>query len=667
VKYIISNGLCTDTITKIIPIGITPADIILTPDTTICFNSTALLRTINALDFCWSPISFLNDPTLANPTTSTAQPITYYFTAAIEGSNLVTNPAFTLGNNSFTTQYTPINTNTAPGQYFVGNSTTAWNVALSNCTDHTSGNGNMLIVNSDAVTNANVWLQNIAVSPNTNYSFSTWIQSLSTLNPAQLNFTINGNEIGNPFIADTTTCNWQQFFTTWNSGNNSMVTLSIINKNTQTPGSYFAVDDISFAPVTIQIDSVQIRIDTPVINTIADTASCRGVQIQLSTTGGATYQWQPTVGLSDATAANPIAAPADTTQYFVTGTTIHNCTARDSVTIAIKPSPQIQKTADTSICKNAAVQLLVSGGDTYQWRTDTTLSSDTIANPIATPIRNTTYYVQTTTAGFVCTSTDSIRVSIKSAAGFAISPNDTICAKSNVQLTTTGGNIFNWQPANLLNDASLANPIATPSATTIFSVNIKDSVCGDTATLRTTIVTIPLPVITATKSNDIDCFYLNAQLNVTGGNSAYAWTAAEKPLYLSDTSIANPVAFPSTTKLYFVTGSDTVTQCKNTDSIYVLVYLSGNPVFWAPNAFSPNGDAHNNCYSVKAAPGKIKYFEMHIYNRWGNEVFKTENINDCWDGTYKGQPQDPGNFVVYIRARNECKEDITKGNLLLIR
>lgn len=232
VKFSVQNGGCVDTITKTISLSIIPADIIITPDTTICINSIKQLRTIPSLNFCWSPTTFLDDPLSPNPVTSTPQNITYYFTAQVTGNNIINNGNFNSGNTGFTSAYNYANPNVTEGQYFVGASPQAWNASLSNCGDHTTGNGNMMLVNGDPLPDVNVWKQTVTVIPNTNYAFSTWIQALYPPNPAQLSFFINGSDIGNLITASLPTCTWTQFYTTWNSGNNTSATISIVNKNT---------------------------------------------------------------------------------------------------------------------------------------------------------------------------------------------------------------------------------------------------------------------------------------------------------------------------------------------------------------------------------------------------------------------------------------------------
>ena len=299
VKFSIQNSGCSDSISKTISLAIIPADIIITPDTTICNGNTKQLRTVPSLSFCWSPVTYLNDPLSPNPVTSTPQNITYYFTAEVTGNNIITNGDFTSGNTGFTSQYSFANPNVTEGQYFIGASPPAWNFRMSNCGDHTTGNGNMMLINGAPEPDIEIWKQTVTVTPNTNYAFSAWIQALYPPNPAQLQFSINGRDIGNLITAGLPTCTWTQFYTTWNSGADTSSVISIINKNIQVHGNDFALDDISFAAVFIKRDSVKINVNTPFIQSINDSTICSGSQIQMNTSGAANYTWTPVSGLSN--------------------------------------------------------------------------------------------------------------------------------------------------------------------------------------------------------------------------------------------------------------------------------------------------------------------------------------------------------------------------------
>ena len=85
----------------------------------------------------------------------------------------------------------------------------------------------------------------------------------------------------------------------------------------------------------------------------------------------------------------------------------------------------------------------------------------------------------------------------------------------------------------------------------------------------------------------------------------------------------------------------TVTKSVTAEDIYEL---------YIPNAFTPNGDNLNDKFEIKGAG--IEKFAIHIFNRWGELIFKSENLNDSWDGMYKGNPVSQGvySFIINVET-----------------
>ncbi len=120
-------------------------------------------------------------------------------------------------------------------------------------------------------------------------------------------------------------------------------------------------------------------------------------------------------------------------------------------------------------------------------------------------------------------------------------------------------------------------------------------------------------------------------------------------------------------KTYNVTVKDESTGCISSPSVLtVRADINAPGRYLIPTAFSPNRDGINECFGIKYW-GVVTEFQLIIYNRWGQTVFSTSNVNDCWDGVYKGVTASQGNYVYYIKAKTLCGPVEKRGNVLLIR
>lgn len=218
--------------------------------------------------YTWTPNSWITSPGTTNPTVTPPTTTTYTVVGSSLGNSIITNGDFSDGDSGFTTEYIygpdsgggPWGDLSDEGTYTVVTNPNIAHSDFGNCDDHTTGFGNMLVVNGSAILNQEIWCQTINIQENTTYQFSTWITSVVSGNLAELQFSINGNLLGATFTAPFGTCNWEQFFQTWDSGNNTSVEICIVNQNVAVGGNDFALDDISFSPVLIEESSVTVYV-----------------------------------------------------------------------------------------------------------------------------------------------------------------------------------------------------------------------------------------------------------------------------------------------------------------------------------------------------------------------------------------------------------------------
>ena len=359
--------------------------------------------------------------------------------------------------------------------------------------------------------------------------------------------------------------------------------------------------------------------------------------------------------------------PNTTTLYpLLEITDATNCStviSSESATITVFTPVDFSITPDTSICNNGTAQLNVSGGQSYAWSPAAYLNNPNIANPVAQITQSTRFFVAGKDVNN-CNVLDSVMVTIIQPPVFQAPPDQAVCKGQSVVLINGNNpkNIFTWTPANFLNDPNSAAPVATPDQTITYNLAISDPVCVQYDSSFNVQVTVnDAPVVTASKSNDINCSNLISHLSATGADS-YSWIPGTN---LDDSLSSAPIASLSSTTHFIVKGISS-NGCYAFDSVTVYVSETGENAFSVPNAFTPNNDGLNDCFGIRNW-GSVNLQEFSIYNRWGQRVFETKNPSDCWDGTFKGQKQDSGAFVYIIKASSLCGNIFRKGNLLLIR
>lgn len=301
----------------------------------------------------------------------------------------------------------------------------------------------------------------------------------------------------------------------------------------------------------------------PNISAGSDKTICYNSNTTLTATGGTSYTWSPSTGLSCTNCANPTANPTTTTVYTVTGIDGNSCSNTDQVTVTVNPLPNVGAGNDASICLNDSTQLQATGASSYSWAPSTGLSCTNCANPKASPATTTTYVVTGTDANG-CVNTDTIVVTVLPLPTVVAGNDTAICVGSSAQLSATGAATYSWSPTANLSCTNCANPVTSTLFTTSYIVTgTAANSCQDTDTLTVTVN--QLPNIGAGANIDI-CNGDSIQLNATGGVS-YTWSPSAG---LSCTSCPNPMAYPSSTSTYIITGTDT-NSCTDTGSITITV------------------------------------------------------------------------------------------------
>ncbi len=178
------------------------------------------------------------------------------------------------------------------------------------------------------------------------------------------------------------------------------------------PGTYYVTVTENNGCVDTAIVTVK---NSPVlIFSVGPNASiCPGDTARLLASGAIGYNWTPALGLSSPIVSTPLAFPAATTRYQVTGTA-GSCTGTDSILVTVYNPPKAITGKDTVIVSGTSVTLSASGGSGYLWTTSSSqasssLSSSNTSGPVASPTVTTTYIVVVTDSNG-CKALDSVTV-----------------------------------------------------------------------------------------------------------------------------------------------------------------------------------------------------------------------------------------------------------------
>jgi gliding motility-associated-like protein len=288
--------------------------------------------------------------------------------------------------------------------------------------------------------------------------------------------------------------------------------------------------------------------------------------------------------------------------------------------------------------------------------------SNNVQTALISPIDTGTYTVLVTDAND-CEANDTVRITQPDSLLSEISGMDVTCfdgSDGEAYVTAQGGTepyLYEWTV-----DGASAEVSGLPIGT--YSVTITDAQgCKSYETIE---IEQPLPiwVVTDTPVYEISLgdeveiitdYFANGRSIAT-----YEWTPSDGlDCDFCETTFASPIE----ETLYTLEITDD-SGCK-TDTSFI-VKIKPDKVFYIPTAFSPNGDGNNDEFRVYALG--VEDFLLQIHDRWGNLVFETRDIDEGWDGTYRGQKAESDVYVYRVYADFLDKDLIRKkGSLTLLR
>lgn len=426
-------------------------------------------------------------------------------------------------------------------------------------------------------------------------------------------------------------------------------------------------------PITIQVNKapkLQVTIpDSICVNTSVNYTASDKANLPDS------LQWLWNFGNNDTSSAQSGVYTYTTSGTYsvsvISSVSATGCADTIQKNINIVALPPIDAGLDSVLCLNQSLTLQPTGAAQYQWLNSSSLSCTNCTSPVAKPDSTTTYFVRGRNT-FGCEATDSILITVILPTHLSIAKiSDTLCVGTSAQLIASGADKYTWQPSTGLNNAYIANPIASP---TTIGLNNYTVIGGDykqcfTDTAHVSILVAPLPtfnIVDTAITMNVGSSY---KIHTTGSEDVVNWLWLP-PYGLSCSNCAEPLAQPKS-NITYTAKAITNFGCSAEDHVRIEVLCNNSNVF-IPNTFSPNNDSHND-YFYPQGKGLFTIKSMRIFNRWGAMVYAKLNFTansaaDGWDGKYNGAEQ-PSDVYVYI-CDVLCDNGTVlsyKGNVTLIR
>lgn len=422
----------------------------------------------------------------------------------------------------------------------------------------------------------------------------------------------------------------------------------------------------------------------PVVTSNAniDQTICAGETVMLSgSIGGSATNgtWSaPSGSFANASNLSTVYTPTLTSGTVVltlTASGTGTCpTAGDVLILTINPNPTISAGNDVSICEGSSVTLTGSGGSTYAW-------DNGIANGVSFyPSTNGTYTV-TGTSSAGCISTDQVQVTVNPRPTINFTPDLVSgCAPLTVNFTNSSTNTGNciWQ----LSDGSTINgcgnfthTFTNPGCYSIALTGTSSGGCTSSLNMNNLICIEANPVADFT-TNQSEISEINSEVQFTNnsiGATSYNWNFGDNS---GASSATDPFhSYQNQTPGTFIITLIAQTAFGCSDTTTKTIVFKDELIYYIPNTFTPDGDEYNQYFLPLFTAGiDIYNYTFEIYNRWGEVVFESHNIENGWNGTY-GNSSSNINIVqdgvytyrIAFKVSSNDERKIVNGHVNLIR
>ncbi|SIO16133.1 PKD domain-containing protein [Chitinophaga niabensis] len=350
-------------------------------------------------------------------------------------------------------------------------------------------------------------------------------------------------------------------------------------------------------------------------------------------------------------------------------TDARNCVDSITVNIPVRPTPFVHATTpQAKVCEGNSITLHALSNDPVAWQPAYQLSCTNCNDPIASPLKDTSYIAIATNV-YGCSASDTVQLKVVPVVRLQVSPDTAICQGMSAQLRAAGAATYSWTPnTDAISGPATAMPVVTPTVNTTYTVVAGNDVACPSASAQITVQVKPVPVVNVGPDQVVTAGSL-VNLSSTYSNDVIKWEW--KPSTYLDCSTCPQTVSAIRQSMDYALEVTNNNGCKKTDVVNIKLVCDQGIVFF-PTGFTPNGDGANDVFYPRGKGVQV-IKSLRIFNRFGQEVFKRENFNvedisQGWDGTLKGKVLPPDVYIYLFEAVCDTKEKFQlKGNVTLFR
>jgi gliding motility-associated-like protein len=241
-----------------------------------------------------------------------------------------------------------------------------------------------------------------------------------------------------------------------------------------------------------------------------------------------------------------------------------------------------------------------------------------------------------------------------------------MCFGDSALVQASGANTYTWDNTDMVDDPTSISTWAFPPQTTTFTVTGTDTNnCINTAPVEVKVLLEPINQLIDT------CYIIGDMITLGkdyGSSYMYDWTIGETSYLTCEKCASQVIQIKDEHEdpISFIVEYRDTLGCFVSQDEYRICILDKYTVD-VPSAFTPNGAGENDVIYLNGH-GIEEFFYFRIYNRWGELIFETNDINVGWDGTYKGQAQNMETYIYQAKVLFYNGEFEEKGgSITLIR